>query len=261
VRAYPVDQRFIAAFNMIYDREVQFELNSYPFEEFHAIELSRVLGSQPRERIGSGDYLVLTNARRERVFWRLREIEPYQPVVVVGLDDERNLFRLSTFYRNKRAYSWTDDKTEMSVRSLGAFIYFLKPPPPRFNAPATARFSLTIDSFRLAEQDPLAAMADLPPDVHDVMYFRNSCFSCHSFRGTDVRSGHIRARDGEPQGGYALPLESYPPDVWRQFMLDHKKSAAAIGVRPNPVAGPVAAKLFDIVVKERERDPRPGTRR
>jgi hypothetical protein len=42
-------------------------------------------------------------------------------------------------------------------------------------------------------------------------------------------------------------------------MLDHQKSAAAIGVRPNPVAGPAAVKLFDIVVKER--DSRPGTRR
>ena len=114
-------------------------------------------------------------------------------------------------------------------------------------------YSLTVDSFRLARQDPLAAMTDLPPDVHDAMYFRNACLSCHSFRGTDVRAGHVRARDGEPQGGYALPLESYPPEVWRQFMFDNRKSAAEIGVRANPVSGPAAAKLFDIVVKERER--------
>jgi arylformamidase len=258
VRSYPVDERFIAAFGMIYDRELRFELNSYPFREFHAIELSRFLDSQPRGKIGGGDYLVLTNVRRERVFWHLSEIDFYQPVVVIGLDDERNLFRLSTFYRNKRAYSWTEEKPAMSVRSLGAFIYFLRPPPPRFSSPTTAMYSLTIDSFRLVERDPLAAMADLPKDVHDVMRFRNACLSCHSFRGTGVRAGHIRARDSEPQGGYALPLESYPPGVWRQFMFDHQKSAAAIGVRPNPIAGPAAAKLFDIVVKERERKLRLG---
>jgi len=253
VQTHPTDERFAAPFGLIFDGASQYELNSYPFREFHAIALSRFLDSQPREKIGGGDYLVLTNVRREKVFLRLSEIEPYQPVVVVGLDDERNLFRLSAFYQNKRAYSWKDEKSEMSVRSVGAFIHFLKPPPPRFTARTTAMFSLTIDSFRRTPQDPLAAMADLPRDVHEVMAFRNACFSCHSFRGTDVRSGHTRARNAMLQGGFALPLESYPPAVWRQFVFDNHKSAAAIGVRPNPVTGPAAGKLFDIVVKERER--------
>ena len=253
VRAHPVDDRFMAGFGLIYDDGTRFELNSYPFRQFHAVGLSDFLESQPRAKTGSGDFLVLTNVRREKVFLNLREIEPYQPVVVIGLDDERNLFRMSAFYQNQRAYSWTAETTEMSVRSVGAFLYFMKPPPPQFTARTTAMFSLTIDSFKRTDRDPLAAMTDLPPDVHDVMLFRNACFSCHSFRGTDVRSGHTRARDGRMQGGFALPLESYPPAVWRQFVFDNHKSAAAIGVRPNPVAGPAAAKLFEIVVKERER--------
>jgi acetyl esterase/lipase len=251
VRTYPVEERFVAAFGMIFDAGSRFELGSYPFREFHAIELSRFLESQPRERIGRGAYLVLTNVRGEKVFWRRDEIEPYRPVIVIGLDDERNLFRLNTFYRNKRAYSWTDETTELSVRSMGAFVHFLSPPPPRFDARTTARYSLTIDSFSLHEQDPLAAVSDLPQDVHEVVYFRNACLSCHGFRGTGARAGHTRARDGALQGGFALPLESYPPEVWRQFMFDNHKSAAEIGVRPNPVTGPAAAKLFEIVVKER----------
>lgn len=253
VRTYPVEARLLAGFGMIFGEGTHFELKSYRLRAFHAIGLSRFLASRPREKTGSGDYLALTNVRGERVFWRLSEIEPYQPVIVVGLDDERNLFRLSTFYRNKRAYSWTEEKTEMAVASLGAFIYFLKPPPPRFRSRTTATYSLTVDGFRLSREDPLAAMADLPQDVHDAMYFQNGCFSCHSFRGTRVRAGHLRARDGTPQGGFALPLESYPPAVWRQFMFENHKSAAAIGVRPNPVSGPAAAKLFDIVAKERGR--------
>jgi arylformamidase len=259
VRSYPVSDRFLAGFGMIYDPNSRFELGSYPLREFHALPLPRFLESQPREKIGDGDYLVLTNARREKVFWRLSEIARYEPVIVIGLDDERNLFRLNSFYRNKRAYSWTEEKPAMSVRSLGAFIYFLKPPPPGLVSSTTAMYSLTVDSFRLARQDPLAAMADLPKDVHDAVYFRNACLSCHSFRGTDVRSGHVRARDGELQGGFARPLESYPAEAWRQFMFDNHKSAAAVGVRPNPVAGPAAAKLFDIVVKERKQGSRPGT--
>jgi acetyl esterase/lipase len=261
VRTYPVDDRFAAAFGMIFDGASEFELLSYPFREFHAIELARFLDSQPREKIGSGGFLVLTNVRGEKVFWRLSEIEPYRPVIVIGLDDERNLFRLSTFYHNKRAYSWTAEQPALSVRSMGAFIFFLKPPPPRFEARNTASYSLTVDSFRLSERDPLAAMADLPRDVHDAMHFQNGCFSCHSFRGTDVRAGHERARDGKLQGGYALALESYPPEVWRQFMFDNHKSAAAIGVRPNPVAGPAAAKLFEIVVREREQRARPAAQK
>jgi arylformamidase len=252
VRSYPVSDRFLAGFGMIYDQGSRFELGSYPLREFHAIPLVRFLESQPREKIGNGDHIVLTNARREKVFWRLSEIARHEPVIVIGLDDERNLFRLSSFYRNKRAYSWTEEKPAMSVRSLGAFIYFLKPPPPGLVSSTTALYSLTVGSFKLVRQDPLAAMADLPKDVHDAVYFRNACLSCHSFRGTDVRSGHVRARDGEQQGGFALPLESYPPEAWRQFMFDNHKSAATIGVRPNPVTGPAAQKLFDIVVKERQ---------
>jgi dienelactone hydrolase len=257
VRSYPVGERFLAGFGMIYDPGSRFELSSYPLREFHVIPLARFLDAQPRGKIGDGDYLVLTNARREKVFWRLSEIAPYDPVIVIGLDDERNLFRLSSFYRNKRAYSWTDEKTAMSVRSLGAFMYFLKPPPPGLVSSTTAMYSLTVDSFRRVRQDPLAPIADLPQDVRDAVYFRNACVSCHSFRGSEVRSGHVRARDGEQQGGFALALEAYPPEAWRQFMFDNQKSAAAIGVRPNPVAGPAAQKLFDIVVKERGARPAP----
>lgn len=253
VNSYPVTDRFLAGFGMIYDAGSRFELSSYPLREFHAIPLSRFLDAQPRGKIGGGDYVVLTNARREKVFWRLGDIAPYDPVVVIGLDDERNLFRLSTFYRNKLAYSWKDEKPAMSVRSLGAFIYFLKEPPAGFVSSTTAMYSLTIDSFRRVAQDPLAVIADLPQDVRDAVYFRNACVSCHSFRGSDVRSGHVRARDGEQQGGFALALGSYPPEVWRQFMFDNHKSAAAVGVRPNPVAQPAAQKLHDIVVDERKR--------
>jgi arylformamidase len=256
INTYPVSDRFLAGFGMIYDASSRFELGSYPLREFHAIPLSRFLDSQPRGKIGDGDYLVLTNARREKVFWRLKDIAPYEPVVVIGLDDERNLFRLSTFYRNKLAYSWRDEKPAMSVRSLGAFIHFLKPPPEALVSSTTAMYSLTIDSFRRVAQDPLAVIADLPQDVRDAVYFRNACVSCHSFRGSDVRSGHVRARDGAQQDGFALALESYPPEVWRRFMFDNHKSAAAVGVRPNPVAEPAARKLFDIVVKERDRAPR-----
>jgi arylformamidase len=253
IRSHAIDQRFFSALRRVYEYNAH-ELLDYPLQRFHAIDLMQLLERLPRERIGSGDYLTVTNARHEKEFWRLSELAPYKPVVVVGIDDERNLFRLSVFYQGKREYSWRETPPPvLSVRSVGAFIYFLEPPPPRFVPPRTVTYSLTLDSFRRSETDPLAAMADLPRDVYDVMHAQNGCFSCHGFRGTDVRAGHVRARDATLQGGFALPLESYPPEVWRQFMFEHEKAVAAIGVRPNAVKGPVAEKLYQAVVDERDR--------
>ena len=254
IRSHPIDERFQLALRRVYEYNAH-ELRDYPLKKFHAIDLMQLLERLPRERIGSGEFLTVTNARQEKEFWRLSELAPYQPVFVVGVDDERNLFRLSVFYQGKREYSWRETPPPLlSVRSVGAFIYFLKPPPARLVPPRTVTYSLTLDSFRRSETDPLAAMASLPREVYEVMHVHNGCFSCHGFRGTDVRAGHVRARDGALQGGFALALESYPPEVWRQFMFEHEKAVAAIGVRPNAVKGPAAEKLYQAVVEERGRN-------
>jgi hypothetical protein len=162
------------------------------------------------------------------------------------------------FYQNKLEYSWKSDTPYLMARSVGAFIHFLKPPPAELQPPTASMYALTTESFRLFESDPLARMADLPKDVYDVMYYRNACFSCHGFRGTDVRAGHVRARNGELSGGFAIALESYPPGVFRRFMFEQDKSAAMMGVRPNAVVGPAARQLHDLVAAERNRNaPRP----
>ncbi len=250
IRRHPVDKRFLDALKKIYEYTA-FELNSYPLREFHAIDLNKFLDAQPPDKAGKGDYLVLTNVRGEKTFWKRQQIEAYRPVIVVGLDDERNLFRLTVFYQNKLEYSWKADMPYMMARSVGAFIYFLKPPPVELQPPTASMYALTIDSFRLSETNPLERMADLPKEIYDVMYHRNACFSCHSFRGTDVRAGHVRARNGELSGGFAIPLESYAPEVFRRFMFEQDKSAAMMGVRPNAVTGPAARRLHDLVAAER----------
>lgn len=250
IENHPVDDRFLAALKRIYEYTA-FELKSYPLRKFHAIDLGRFLEEQPAEKLGRGEYLTLTNVRGEKVFWNLRRIAPYRPVIVIGLDDERNLFRLSVFYQNRLEYSWKPDTPYMMARSVGAFIYFLKPPPLELQPPTASMYALTTESFRLSPSDPLAGMADLPKDVYEVMYHRNACFSCHGFRGTGARAGHVRARNGEPAGGYALALEEYPPEVLRRFLFEQEKSAALMGVRPNSVIGPAARRLHDLVAAER----------
>ncbi len=250
VRSYPVDDRFRAALKKIYEYTI-FELRSYPLQTFRAIDLGKFLDAQPSEKAGKGDYLVLTNVRGEKVFWNRKQIEPYQPVIVVGLDDERNLFRLTVFYQNKLEYSWKPGTPYLMARSVGAFIHFLKPPPAELQPPTASMYALTTESFQLFENNPLAVMADLPKEVYDVMYHRNACFSCHSFRSTDVHAGHVRARNGVLSGGFALPLESYPPEVFRRFLFEQDKSAAMMGVRPNAVIGSAARQLHDLVAMER----------
>ena len=252
IQSYPVDERFLSDLKKIYEYTA-FELKSYPLWTFHAIDLGKFLDAQPPGKVGKGDYLVLTNVRGEKVFWKRQQIEPYQPVIVVGLDDERNLFRLTVFYQNKLEYSWKSNAPYLMARSVGAFVHFLKPPSAELQPPTASMYALTTESFRLYENNPLAKMSDLPKQVYDVMYYRNACFSCHSFRGTDVRAGHVRARNGEPSGGFALPLESYPPEVFRRFMFEQEKSAALMGVRPNAVTGPAVRQLYDLVVTERDR--------
>lgn len=252
VRSYPVDARLRAALREIYE-ETAFELNAYPLARYHAIDLLAYLDSLPAENAGRGDYFIVTNVRGERLYLARREIARYRPVLVIGIDDERNLFRLSVFYRNRLEYSWRTERPPIMARSVGAFIHFLDEPPAALRPSTRAAFGLTADSFRRAPTHPLAALADLPSDVRDILARRNACLSCHSFRGVGARTGHVEAATGKLHGGFALALEEYPPPAWRRFLFDQAASARMIGVRPNPVEGPGAQALYDAVVAERER--------
>lgn len=252
VRSYDVAARLRAALERIYE-DATFELGAYPLRRYHAIDLLAYLDRLPPERVGRGDYLTVTNVRGERLYFSRREIAPYRPVLVIGLDDERNLFRLNVFYRNRLEYSWRPDQPPIMARPAGAFIHFLDEPPPALRPGTRGGFGLTVDSFRLAQTDPFAILADLPHDVRDILVRRNACLSCHSFRGVGARTGHIEAATGKLRGGFALPLEAYPPEPWRRFVFDQAASARLIGVRPNPIEGPGAQELYELVVAERAR--------
>jgi len=67
----------------------------------------------------------------------------------------------------------------------------------------------------------------------------------------------VRDRDeNEPlsaHGGFALPLESYPPEVWKNFIFDQDSVAAKIGASPNPVAEEMRQSLYEGVKASREK--------
>jgi hypothetical protein len=216
VRSYPIDERFLRMPLVIF-RNRKEELLQFPLRRFHAIDLFSYFDALPKEQAGSGDFIALTNVHGERQVWRRDRIERYQPVIVIGIDDEKNLFRWSVFYRMHQEYSWKPGAAPPPlVMPLGAFVYFLKEPPPELAAQSW-HFGLTADSFRRFHDDPLKAIRDVPKDVEEALTFRNGCVYCHAFRGAGARSHHVHALTGAAQGGFALPLEDYPPEVGVSF--------------------------------------------
>jgi acetyl esterase/lipase len=251
VRSYPVDDRFVNMLFFVY-RNRKEELLEWPLRQYHAIDLFAYLDALPKQQVGAGDYVVLTNIRGERQVWKREQIERFKPVIVVGIDDERNLFRFSVFYRMYHEYSWKPGAPPPPVTlTLGAFIHFLER-PPRELAAQSWHFGLTENSFRRAEDDPLKAIRDVSKDLEEALTFRNGCVYCHSFRGVGSRSHHIHATTGKPQGGFALPLESYPPEVWRTFMFDQEAVAKKMGAMPNIVQESARQALFDLVNQSRQ---------
>lgn len=241
----------------VYDT-IKYKLLEWPLDHFYAADLFSYLDALPAEKVGHGDYLVINNIRNEREFWKRQEIEPYQPVIVIGVDDEKNLFRLGVFYRPLREYSWkSGPQSPMTARPLGAFIYFLKEPPPELLR-QSLHYELTADSFRLTEADPLAVLSDVPKEIYDVMTYQNGCVYCHSFCEIGSRSHHIRASNGAPHGGFALPLESYPTPVWKDFIFNQPEVAAKIGASSNVVEEDLRQALYDLVIQSRTKQQTPG---
>ena len=249
VKSHPVTDRFRAMMPRVFDQQMA-ELGAYPGKVYHAIDLEAWLASQSPER---GEYLTITNIRGERLFMSRADIARSRPEIVVGLDDERNLFRLAVWYRLKNRYSWHPETTALPkmIRPVGAFIYFPTDPPKELRNGTSAAFGLTTGSFRVTESDPLAPVRNLSAEVAPVLTGEVGCLTCHAFRNAGARSHHVRAEDGKPYGGCALALEDYPADVWRRFLYDQKAVAETIGVNPLVVPEPAATALHNLVAAER----------
>lgn len=146
IKTYPIDKRFRQRIASFFQGNAHM-LQAWPFKKYHAIDLFAYLDALGPARAGRGEYLVTTNIRNEKLYWRRRDIARYKPVIVVGIDDERNMFRFAIFYQALRQYSWVEDgeRPPLMVRSVGAFIHFRKEPPPEFKLRYFADFSLTTD--------------------------------------------------------------------------------------------------------------------
>ncbi|MCZ6625688.1 MAG: alpha/beta hydrolase [Deltaproteobacteria bacterium] len=252
IRPFPIDRRFVEKLLPIYG-PMKYELREWPLDRYYAIDLFSYLDSLPEKKIGKGRFLVITNLHDEKQFWDRKQVEPYKPVIVIGIDEEKNLFRFGVFYRALREYSWKPGpRPPMMARPLGAFIHFLKEPPVELQV-QSSHYALTPESFRLFNDDPLKRLRNIPKEVYEVLTYRNGCVYCHSFRGVGSRSHHTLVSTGAPHGGFALPLETYPPKVWKDFIFSQHQVADKIGASPNVVEENVRQELYDLVVKDRRR--------
>jgi arylformamidase len=257
IRALPVDGRLVEELALLYGG-TRYELLEWPLETYYAIDLFSYLDSLPPDKVGRGDYLTVANFRNEKLFWERKQIEPYKPVIVIGLDDEKNLFRLGVFYQALKEYSWQNGpQPPLMARPVGAFLHFLEPPPPELLRQAPY-YGLTENSFRLNKDDPLAALKKLPKEVYEAMTARNGCVYCHTFRAIGSESHHVTAADNRKHGGLALPLESYPEEVWKDFIFNQEEVAQKIGASPNMVDEEARQALYDLVVEARKKPNAPG---
>jgi acetyl esterase/lipase len=249
VHDYPVDGRFIDRLDGMI-AESYYQLMGLPLRTYHAIPLGELVKRLP----GKGDYLVTRNIRNEHYYWPIAKLLPYEPVLVVGIDDERNLFRFGSPTRAKREYSWIKPKGRLQpiFRPIGAFVHFRRPAPARLFPHFTAYFSIPVDGLSLHHGNPVPYLDDLPAVVRPAFTYQNGCASCHQFRGWGPRAGHVNLWTGKLQGGYALPLEDYPPAVWRSFVFHQKRNAALIGAIPNMVDPKAQQALYQLVEQSRQ---------
>ncbi|HKY01912.1 MAG TPA: alpha/beta hydrolase, partial [Burkholderiales bacterium] len=247
IESRPVDKRFRQALSFLY-QDTRYELRGWPLQRYHRIELMKLLEASDT----SGDYVVLRNALDEVQVWHRSEIETYKPVIVVGLDEEKNLFRLHRFYRMKRQYSWQDTSAPpMMVLPLGAFVYFEEVPPPRLKAQLW-HYSLTSSGISRSATDPLAAVRGHLPELLEVITAKNGCMYCHMLGTTGSRAHHLTAREAQAHGGYALPLENYPAEVIDAFLDHQEETALKMGATPNAVDKSVRHGLRALIVQHRK---------
>jgi acetyl esterase/lipase len=260
VRSFPADERFLQVANLLFQGPEVGARRLVRARRYHAVDLFDWLAALGPQRAGEGDFLALRNARGEQAVFRVAEIRQLAPRVVIGIDEERNLFRVVDLYHTLREYSWRGEPARFTsmARPLGAFLMFPAEEPRALGSRVFGRYALTPESFRLGDTDPWGPVRDLESDLRSAVTSEFGCVACHQLRGAGGRAGHLRARDAAQVGGFGLALEEYPAEVWRRYVFEQRQVAAEIGAVPVGLEGELARRLYDLVVREREARASPG---
>jgi dienelactone hydrolase len=248
VKSGPVDAELKKTLDILF-KIYPYMLWQMPGKSFDYVDLSAWLASRPESEVGKGDWLVVTNLRGEQLYYPRKLIEELKPVLVVGLDDETNLYRLFGYYRLRHAYSWKkgEEPMPLMIRPLGAFLHFPTPPPADLANRTYAPFGLTSKSFHWQADDPLKNARTLSASILPTVIGSEGCLKCHSFRGEGAKAHHMLSSNGQTYGAFALSLEEYPKQVLQNFLFDQPTVAKGFDVTPLMVDRPIAQEIFDAV--------------
>ncbi|MCG8325702.1 MAG: hypothetical protein MI673_09300, partial [Thiotrichales bacterium] len=221
----------------------------FRFSRYTAIPLAAYLARRGMA-LGAGDHLTITNIRGERTFLTAADNARDSPEIVIGLDDERELYKLVVRYRALIERSWDDTHptTPWMARPLGPFMHFPSEPSARLAPINYNHFALHPDGFEVTATDPFAALRSLPASAARLLFGNSAgCLTCHRFRGVGARSRHTHGVTGEPVGGTALALEDYDPAVMERFLFDQEDVAAMFDTAPFSFDETEASILLDVV--------------
>ena len=249
----PTDAAFRAVVRNVFGEMIR-DLEPWPALTYDAIDLAEYLRAHPE--LGSGEWVEMTNARGEKVALSRAEIAKKKPVIVIGIDDERNLFRMFVTYNVHRTYSWKPETAPRAllVRHVGGFLF--EPgeaagageagagaPGGALHVVTLANFALTTTSFHVVTMDPLAHARTLPKALAAALTNEQGCLQCHTLRGEGARAHHLRASDGTLSEGFGLALEEYPRDVMQRFLFEQEAVSKSFGVNPLHVSDAAAKEL------------------
>ncbi len=235
----PVSKLLATLISFHYEKE-PFYLAQWKLDTYKAFDLVAY-----RDAVAPGArYITLRNHRNQLIFLDMDIYAQYEPEIVIGLDDEDNLYRLTWFYRTKKMYSWKDDEQKTSARFMGPVLLFNTLLDDDLEPPFLLRSAMTLEGITFSNEDPLAKIKTYPEDIQTIVTAQNRCVNCHSFDGFDAYYFHTEALTGKPQGGLALPLVEYSEEVVTAFLYDQETSAAAIGMTPNPMPKDMADQFF-----------------
>ncbi|MFK7794481.1 MAG: hypothetical protein AB8B89_03955 [Gammaproteobacteria bacterium] len=218
-------------------------LKQWPFKKYKAFNLIKYRDYLPENQ--RGRFAVFSNRKGHKFYLDLQRYEKYQPEFVIALDDEENLYRMTSFYKTKRYYSWEQGGPSNDMlysQSLGAFIHFQNPPPAHMELPYLQYSSILFESIQFTDQDPYLEFTDLSGSAFEVLTL--NCIPCHSVNKIGGAAHHLDYLTVMPQPGFAQPLLSYSKDVLENFFFNQTATAQLIGVNPNYVEEKTGKELM-----------------
>ncbi len=242
VETRPVDNdihRTLKAF-YAYDHNL---LKQWPLEKYKAFNLLKYRNQLPENE--RGRFAIFSNRKGHKFYLDMQRYGQYIPEFVIAIDDEENLYRMTSFYRTKRYYSWEQggpNEDMLYSQSLGAFIHFQKSPPAHMELPYLQYSSILFESIKFTDQDPYVEIDGLSGPAFEVLTL--NCIPCHRVNGVGGGAHHLDYLTVKPQPGFAQPLLSYSKDVLDNFFFNQTATAKLIGVNPNYVEIKIGEELI-----------------